>query len=163
MVFCFKSVFIFVHFHTVSFTSTFAVIYKCMCVCVCVCVYYYHLSIVSDYDVMLIFFPGLFRFLDRYCQFSRGMFMTTRFFWWFFYACVLVYPFYVTLENTGSVGTLLSLDLFKWPDHLKLRWASISYMPGCLDYFRMNLFWICYHHLTFNIWLKWRIIKTWSL
>ena len=61
-------------------------------------------------------------------------------------------------EYRFRFDSLLSSYQFKWPTHLRLRWASISYMPGSLYFYRMNLFGIYSYHLTFSILRKWRII-----
>ena len=53
---------------------------------------------------------------------------------------------------------LLSSSLFKWPAYLKLRWVSISYKSENLDFFRMILFGLWRHHLTFRMLHKWHII-----
>ena len=48
-------------------------------------------------------------------------------------------------------------SLFNLAAYLRLRLMSISYMPGSIDFSRLNLFRISYHHLTFSILCKWYI------
>ena len=49
-------------------------------------------------------------------------------------------------------------SLFKWPAHFMLRWVSKSYMPGSLDFSKMNLFHKCYHDMKFCILCNWCIM-----
>ena len=104
--------------------------------------------------VFFFFLSPQFQFLNRCCQ----LFMTL----WFL-LIMFLYPsfglFYVNpslnWEYRICFGSLLSSKVFKWPAHLSLHQASISYMPGSLDFSRLNLFRICCHYLTFSILCKW--------
>ena len=117
--------------------------------------YYHHILWWHSND----FYIHAFRFLDRHCQFSKYSW-TLIFFWLWPYAGVLVNQFSVIpSQSTWSVLAICCPQVcFRWPAYLSLRWVSISYMQGGLDFFRMNIFGICCHHLPFNILCKWCII-----
>ena len=40
--------------------------------------------------------------------------------------------------------------MFKLPAYVRMHWPSVAYMQGRLDLFRMNVFGLCSHHLTFS-------------
>ena len=103
-----------------------------------------------------------FQFLNRYYQISKGMLVTSRFLL-MMSLCLsfdlpVLYDPSLFWEYRIYFGSLLSSSLFKWPAHLRLRWASISYMLGILDFSKLNVFRINCHHLIFSILRLWRRI-----
>ena len=103
------------------------------------------------------------QFLNRHSQFSKGIFITPRFLLMMSLRLssglpVLRDPFR-SWEHRICFGSLLSSSQFKLPARLKLHWASISYIPGSLDFSMMNLFGIYCHYLTFKTLRKWYIIQ----